>query len=98
MATPQQLDAAFNRFISENPQVWERFRLLAVKLKSKGVERWGAKSLWEVLRWELAVESNAPVSDYKLNNSYVSRMARKLMQEEPEDFAAFFETRKLKGE
>lgn len=98
MESDSRLDRAFNQFIAENPQVWERFRLLAVKLKAKGVERWGAKSLWEVLRWELAVESNAPVSDYKLNNSYVSRMARKLMQEEPEDFAGFFETRKLKGE
>ena len=30
-------------------------------------------------------------------NNYTSRMARKLMAEEPEDFAGFFELRKLKS-
>ena len=60
-------------------------------------ECWGAKSLWEVLRWELAVNSNAPVSDYKLNNNYTSRYARKLMAEDKEEWGDFFQLRRLKG-
>lgn len=82
------------RFIQENPHVWERFRLLAVKLKARGHNRWSAKNLFEVLRWEHAISTNAPVGDYLLNNSYTSRFARRLMQEE--DFAGFFEVRSLK--
>ena len=92
-----QLDAEFDRFLEENPHVFRRFSHLAVKLKAKGIERYGAKSLWEVLRWQLAVETNADAKSFRLNNNYVSRMARKLMREEPEDFAGFFELRSLKG-
>lgn len=90
-----QLDAEVDRFIAENPYVWERFRLLACKLKNKGYDRWGAKSMWEVLRWELAVHAKTTGESYALNNNYTSRFARKLMEEE--DFAGFFETRSLKG-
>ena len=97
MTTRLQLDAEFERFLAENPEVYRRFRLLAVKLKAQGITRWGAKSLWEVLRWQLAVETNASVKDYRLNNNFTSRMARKLMAEEPDDFGGFFETRQLKG-
>ena len=71
--------------------------MLAVKIKAKGYDRWGAKSLWEVLRWELAVNTNAEVPGPKLNNNHVSRFARKLMAEEPEDFGDFFEIRQLRG-
>ena len=92
-----QLDAEFDRFLEENPHVFRQFRLLAVKLKAKGIERYGAKSLWEVLRWQLAVETNANAKVYRLNNNYVSRMARRLMRDEPEDFGSFFEIRSLKG-
>ena len=92
-----QLDAEFDRFVSENPHVYSRFRMIAVKLKARGHERWGAKGIWEVLRWELAVSTNAGATDVMLNNNYTSRMARKLMADEPEDFAGFFEIRRLKG-
>ena len=92
-----QLDAEVDRFIAENPEVWRKFRMLACKIKAKGYDRWGAKSLWEVLRWEMALATNSPVGGPKLNNNYVSRFARKLMEEEPEEFAGFFETRQLRG-
>jgi hypothetical protein len=90
-----QLDAEVDKFIHENPQVWQKFRLLACRIKAKGYDRWGAKSLWEVLRWEMALETNASAKGPKLNNNYTSRFARRLM-EEPE-FQGFFETRSLKG-
>ena len=91
-----QLDAEFDRFLAENPDVYRRFRTIAVKLKAKGFNRWGAKAIWEVLRYELAVSTNANVKDFRLNNNYTSRMARKLMNEFPEDFGDFFEVRQLK--
>lgn len=92
----QKLDYEFDKFISENPHVYEKFRMLAVKVKARGFERWGAKSLWEVLRWDLAVSSNAHADQPKLNNNYTSRMARKLMEEDHEEWDGFFELRKLK--
>ena len=93
----EQLDSEFIQFLRDNPTVYPKFRLLAVKLKAKGIDRWGAKAIWEVLRYEMALKSVTSGEKYALNNNHVSRFARKLMDEEPEDFAGFFETRTLKG-
>lgn len=90
-----QLDAECDRFIAENPQIWEQFRRIALKLKVRGHDRWGAKAIWEVLRFELAMKATSTGQTYALNNNYTSRFARKLMEEE--DFHGFFETRSLKG-
>ena len=60
MTRGQILDYEFDEFIQANPHIYKKFRMLAVKLKAKGIDRWGAKSLWEVLRWDLAMETNAP--------------------------------------
>ena len=97
MTRGQILDYEFDEFIQANPHIYKKFRMLAVKLKAKGIDRWGAKSLWEVLRWDLAMETNAPIDGPALNNNHVSRMARKLMADEPEDFAGFFQLRRLKS-
>ena len=91
-----QLDAEFDQFLADNPEVYKKFRMIAVKLKAKGFNKWSAKGIWEVLRWELATTTNAPASEWNLNNNFTSRMARKLMFEEPEDFGEFFELRRLK--
>ena len=90
-----ELDYETDRFIRENPHIWQQFRMLAVKLKAKGIDRYGAKAIWEVLRYELALKTITTGEKYALNNNYISRFARKLMEEE--DFAGFFELRQLKG-
>jgi hypothetical protein len=91
------LDYEFAKFIEENPDIWQQFRMLAVKLKAKGIDRYGAKAIWEVLRYELALKAVTTGEKYALNNNHVSRFARKLMDDEPEEFAGFFELRQLKG-
>ena len=97
MTRAEELDAECALFIRDNPHIWQQFRLLAVKLKAKGINRWGAKAIWEVLRFELAIKAVSTGETYALNNNYTSRFARKLMIEEPDEFAGFFETRTLKG-
>lgn len=96
LTSGQKLDIAFHEFDQANPHVYRMFRDLAVKVKVRGHNRWGAKSLWEVLRWELAINTRSPVDQPKLNNSYVSRYARKLVLEDPEEWEGFFEMRKLR--
>ena len=83
----------FLRFHQENPMVYAQLEKLAFKLKVKGVERWGIKALWEVLRYELAIATNFQTGDYKLNNNMTASYARLLMERNPEDLAGFFETR-----
>lgn len=91
--TTQHHKEAFERFHRKNPQVYEHLERLAFKLRNKGIERWSIKSLFEVLRWELAVQTNAPVSDFRLNNNLHAYYARLLMERNPDDLAGFFELR-----
>jgi len=50
-----------------------------------------------VCRYELALNTNAPVSTFKLNNNYTACYARLLMERNPEDLAGFFELRDRYG-
>ncbi len=87
---------AFQRFHAENPHVYERLKRLAFRLKVRGVERYGMKALWEVLRYEEAVATTAPAGSYRLNNNFTARYARLLMELEP-DLHGFFELRERRG-
>ena len=66
----EQLDAEFIQFLRDNPTIYPKFRMLAVKLKAKGIDRWGAKAIWEVLRYEMALKSVTSGEKYALNNNY----------------------------
>ena len=87
------LEADFQRFHAENPHVYTALERLAFKLRNRGVERWGVKALWEVLRSELALNTSEPVGTFRLNNNFTAYYARLLMERNPEDLGGFFETR-----
>ena len=84
-------DARFFRFVENNPHVLRRFVQLALELQATGVERYGAKAIWETLRYEALRTRGETI---KLNNNYVSRLARLAMATEPR-LKGFFETREL---
>jgi len=88
----QRIDLEFQRFHRENPHVYERLKRLAFKLKVRGVDRYGIKALWEVLRYEEAVQTTADATSYRLNNNFTASYARLLMDQE-EDLEGFFELR-----
>lgn len=89
--TNVSIQERFERFHAEHPEVYELFVRFASELRRAGRERYGAKSIAERIRWHYAT-SGGP--DFKLNNVFVSRYARKIIDEHPE-FAGFFETRRL---
>jgi hypothetical protein len=91
--TEATLDAAFALYDAANPQIYATFRAMAGELKRRGFSHYGAKSIFEAMRFHHAV-SAGPGNEWKLNNNYTSRYARKLMSECPE-FRGFFETRRL---
>jgi len=88
------LDDRFWRFHEANPQVYRQLRRLAFEAVRKGRNKIGMKMLFEVLRWEVWMQTEG--EDWKLNNSYTSRYARLLMDQE-RDLAGLFETRMLKS-
>ena len=67
MSKGQKLDFEFDRFITENPHVYEKFRMRPSRprprLRALGPSR------WEVT-WELAVDTNVSVTQPKLNNNH----------------------------
>jgi hypothetical protein len=92
---PRSLDERFEDYHAAHPEIYREFARLARLLRDRGHDHYGAKGLFEALRFHHAVDSR-PGDLYKLNNNYTSRYVRLLVEEQPE-FEGFFETRKLKS-
>jgi hypothetical protein len=89
-----KLEAKFQEFHKQNPQVYLALRERALQLKRKGWSHYGIKAIVEVVRFHRALETTDP--NFKLNNNYSSRYARILMEQESE-LKEFFQTRELKS-
>lgn len=94
-AGPPSIDERFATFHAENPDIYAALRELALAGRRRGLQRLGMKSLFEVVRWNRSLETSG--EPWKLNNSYTSRYARLLMENEP-TLAGIFELRTLHDE
>ncbi len=92
---PVSIQEAFEAFDLANPIVFLTLVNLARMAQARGRRKLGIGALWERMRWELVVETNGG-DDFKLNNNYRSRYARKILAECP-DLDGIFETRELKS-
>jgi hypothetical protein len=57
-----------------NKHVWRAFEAKALELKDHGIDHWGAKAIWEVLRFESAIKDTGDI--FKLNNNHTALMGR----------------------
>lgn len=87
---PRALREHFESFHRENPHVYGRLVEMAREAKRRGIEKWGMKRLFEVIRWEHAIRTRGEC--VKLNNNYTAFYARRVMADHP-DLDGFFETR-----
>ena len=83
----------FLEYHRANPLVFETFKTLAWQLKNAGVEHYGSKAIFEVLRYETVVKGG---DEFKINNNFSSCYAR-LLQYLESEFKDFFETRQTPG-
>lgn len=81
---------AFEEFHALNPEIYEELVRQARALKAVGRERYGVKSLFEVIRWHRALTTSG--DDLKLNNNHAPFYARLIMARE-RDLEGFFEIR-----
>ena len=91
-------DAIQRRFLAfhaENPFVYEKLVELARRAFARGLRRYGIRRIWEVMRWEIAMDVQRD-GEFRLNDHFHSRYARLIMEREP-DLADFFETRMLRA-
>ena len=93
---PRTLSERFLAFHGANPQVFVIFARAARALKAGGRARYGAKAIVEHMRFHVPLGTVG--EPWKLNNSYVSRYARLLLETFPGEFDDFLELRALKSE
>lgn len=84
----------FWQFHRANPDVYVQLVRLARQMRARGRAQYGIGSLFEVLRWHRALETEG--DPFKLNNNWRSRYARLIAAQEP-DLSDFFETRQLRS-
>lgn len=92
-AGESEADKRFREFDAKNPHVYPQLCKLARELKAQGHQKIGMQMLFEVIRWRSMLKTTD--TDFKLNNNYAGRYARKVMSENP-DLDGIFETRTLK--
>jgi hypothetical protein len=95
-AASRSIQQAFLNFDEAHPEVYEYLMRLTGEVRDRGFKHYGVKALWERLRWHFQIEKGMG-EDFKLNNNFSSRYARKMMKEHPE-LADFFELRVLRAE
>ena len=76
-------------YMAKNPQVYSAFMFFTRQAIAAGRKKVGAKAVAEQIRWNTMLSGG---DDFKLNNDYVSAMARRFMLEFPEH-DGIFETR-----
>jgi hypothetical protein len=82
----------FDRFLRENPHVFGEVVRLCRQMKAAGARRWSVKAAFEVLRYQMQLQTVRLPGEFKLDNSHTAPMARRIIAECP-DLADFFETR-----
>jgi len=90
---PRTLDDRFAAWARANGHVVALFVRYALDAHRAGAQRIGAKAVAERIRWYAAVETRDP-EGFKINNSYVSRLARLAVDTHPE-LLGLFEMRAL---
>lgn len=84
----------FEKFHSDNPHVYKVLKRLALEAKQAGKNKIGVDLLVQVARWELIMGTNTN-DRFKISNSYTSRYARLLMEQE-EELEGLFELRNIR--
>lgn len=90
------LDQAFREYHAQNPAVWSLFERFALEAARAGRTHFGAKAVWERMRWHIQFETRDSLADWKLNNNYTSRYARMFAERHPE-FRKLFQFRELRS-
>lgn len=82
----------FVQYHKQNRWLWAAFEKRANRLRRSGVCHFGAKAIFEVIRFFTAARGR---NGFKLNNNYAAYYAR--VYEVKYSCRGFFETRQLRG-
>lgn len=88
----QEMLQKFREYHRENPWIFDEFCKEAFALKDTGREQFGAKEIFERMRWQRQ-EFNTQ-GDFKINNTWAPYYARALIKKFPE-FRKYLVLKKL---
>lgn len=83
------------RYDLDHPDIWIEFEKKALELAGKGIGHYGAKAIFEVIRFHRTIE-RVEGEDFKCNNNFTAYYARKFIEKYPEH-EGFFELRERKA-
>lgn len=89
---PLSLDEKFKEMDEKNPLIYSLFKFYTFQAIALGEKHYSADRVFHDIRADSPADMQ---ENYKINNNYISRYARKFMEEFPEH-AGFFRTRQLK--
>lgn len=92
--TQLTIQERFDVWLRANPFVYDLFVQYALEAQNKGFEHYGIQSIAERVRWHLDFETEDNYGGWKINNTYLSRLARYIEENEPL-LKDFFSKRKL---
>ena len=87
------IEKRFFQFHDENPHVYKEFERRALLLINKGRNHFGAKAIFEAMRFDWAATTTD--EEFKLNNNYTAYYAR-IFEDKHPDYVGFFEMRTQK--
>lgn len=93
---PDELEERAYAWIEGNRETYEAFVRAAHRLRAKNRRRVGIKRIVEEMRDDPDISPTRP-DGWKINNSYVTYMGRKLRKDDP-SFVPYIEIRKLAKE
>lgn len=85
----------FYAFHADHPHVYAELVKLARRAKRRGARKLGIKMLWEVMRWNLFIQTST--EDWKLNNNFPAYFARLIMKREL-DLVGMFDLRRARAD
>jgi hypothetical protein len=90
------LQARFEAWLAtpDGQAMYGHIRTRALRLYDRGWRHFGIAALWEAARYDQALAVGPDAEGYRANNSFRSRLARRLMEDDPV-LEGFFETRVL---
>jgi hypothetical protein len=88
------IQAAFETFDRDHPEVYRLFVQLANQMRDAGRKRYSADAILHRIRWHFDVNTHRR-GGFKINDHFSSRYARKLIAQDP-TFDGFFTLKELK--
>lgn len=90
LTDPKNVYNDFKQFHKENPEVYTLFQRFTDQVRHRGYKTFGARAIWEQLRWYTLIETTE--EPYKLNNNYAPLYSRMLMLHQS-GYKGFFKSR-----